>query len=369
MTNFVQLIKNRLGRRTTDPEQIKKNRLSERNVQLVLAIVLFFAIMVIYKPDTFLTPRSIQSMLIQIADLGIFAMAMSITMIAGGIDLSIINLANLVAVVNALLLKSIVTDSTSSGMIWLILLMCLAIALVIGFIGGVINSFLIANLGIPEILATLATMNLYLGISLIITQGRGIIGFPEQLLNIGSGNFIGIPLPFIVFLIIAGALYIFIHRTPYGTELKLFGLNQKATFFSGINNKTVVYKTHIIACMSAAVAGLLIMARTNSATVDYGGQMILTTLLIGVLSGIPATGGAGSIISIFLALFLNQLINSGLNLLRVSSFIREMVPAALLVTIVSLEYYLYTTSERRLNRLVLKKNLEEAENSQGAVNE
>ncbi len=130
----------------------------------------------------------------------------------------------------------------------------------------------------------------------------------------------------------------------------------------------MVYKTHIIACMTASVAGLLIMARTNSATVDYGGQMILTTLLIGVLSGIPATGGAGNVIGIFLALFLNQLLISGLNLLRVSSFIREMVPAALLITIVSLEYYLYTLSEKLLNKMVLKQNLEEVK-SQGGSNE
>jgi simple sugar transport system permease protein len=353
------MLKNILGRRKTDPAKIKKNRLSDRNVQLLIAIAVFFVIMVIYRPEIFLTTTNFQSMLVQIADLGIFAMAMSVAMISGGIDLSIVNLANLVAVVNAVLLKSVVTETTPDATIWLLLLLCLGIALVIGFLGGVINSFLIANLGIPEILATLATMNLYLGISTIITEGRGIIGFPQQLLNFGSGNVLGVPTPFLIFLVIAGALYIFIHRTPYGTHLKLFGLNQRATFFSGINNKKVVYKTHILACMTASLAGLLIMARTNSATIDYGGQTILITLLIGVLSGIPASGGAGSIISIFLALLLNQLLNSGLNLLRVSSFIREMVPAALLIAIVSLEYYFYTMSERRLNKLALEKNLQQ----------
>ena len=368
MTDIFSKIKNLLRKRKTDPKQFKKNPLSERNVQLLLAIVLFFIIMVINRPDTFLTPTNLQSMLVQIADLGIFGMAMAVTMIAGGIDLSIINLANLVAVVNAILLKSVVTETMSGSTIWMLLLVCLVISLIIGFLGGLINSFLIANLGIPEILATLATMNLYLGISTIITKGTGIIGFPQQLLDIGSESFLSIPIPFFVFIIVSTILYLFIHKTPYGTHVKLFGLNQKATFFSGINNKKVVYKTHIIACMTASVAGLLIMARTNSATVDYGGQMILTTLLIGVLSGIPATGGAGNVIGIFLALFLNQLLISGLNLLRVSSFIREMVPAALLITIVSLEYYLYTLSERRLNRLVLKQNLEGVK-SQGVSNE
>lgn len=339
----------------TDIVNLKKNRLADRKIQLLLASILFFTIMAISKPDTFLTRTNFESIMVQISDLGIFSLAMAVTMIAGGIDLSIVNLANLVAVVNAIVLKSLVTEATPSGQIWLILLLCLIISLIIGFIGGVINSFLIANFRIPEILATLATMNLYLGIATIITGGRGIIGFPQQLLNIGSESVLGIPITFLVFVVVALILYIFVHRTPYGTKLKLFGLNQKASYFSGINNKKVVYQTHIIACMVASIAGLMVMSRTNSATVDYGGQIILTTLLVGVLSGIHPLGGNGDIINIFLALLLTQFLKSGLNLLRVSSFIREMVPAALLITIVSLEHYLYALSERRLNRKVLLK--------------
>ncbi len=368
MNSIILKIKDILGLGVKDPSKVKTNPLTQRNVQLVLAIVIFFGIMVINRPDTFLSSTNIKSMLIQISDVGIFALAMALTMIAGGIDLSIVSLANLVAVINAVLLKAVITDTTSNSAIWLWLLVCLAIALIVGFIGGVINSFLIANLGIPQILATMATMNLYLGVSTIITGGRGIIGFPQQLLNIGSGDFLGIPYPFIIFLLFAVIMYIFLQRTPYGTKLRLYGLNQRATFFSGINNKKVIYQTHILACMTAAVMGLLIMARTNSATVDYGGQVIVTTLLIGILSGVAALSGVGNAISIILALFLNQLINSGLNLLRVSSFIREMVPAALLITIISLEFVLYRTRERRLNRMALKLNLEKA-NNQGAVNE
>ena len=119
--------------------------------------------------------------------------------------------------------------------------------------------------------------------------------------------------------------------------------------------------------MIASVMGLLIIARTNAATIDYGGQVIITTLLIGVLSGVASLSGVGNSFSIILALFLNQLINSGLNLLRVSSFIREMVPAALLISIIALEFILFRTQERRLNRMVLKLNLEN-NNNKGAAN-
>ena len=335
---------------------MKKNIFSDRKTQLISASALIFIIMAIGKPDTFMTATNIQSMLVQISDIGILALAMSITMIAAGVNLSIINLANLVAVVNAILIKSMVTEATSSFEVYMILLMCLGVSLIIGFFAGIINSVLIANLKIPEILATLGTMNLFLGIAMILTKGQGIIGFPQQLLDIGAKNFIGIPIPFIIFVIVAVILYFIIHKTPYGTQLMLFGTNRKASFYSGINNNMVIYKTYIISCLVASVSGLMIMARTNSATVDYGASLILTTLLVGVLSGISPSGGTGNVINMFFALFMMQLLNSGLNLLRASSFIREMTPAILLVAIISMEHYMHSRSERRLNKLVIMKN-------------
>jgi len=334
-----------------------RNILNNRKIQLIIAIALFFVMMAVSKPDIFLTMTSMQSMLVQISDIGIFALAMAITRIAGGIDLSLINLANLITIINALIIKAVITETSSAAEIYVVILVCLIIGLIIGIIAGAINSFFIANLKIPEILATLATMNLYLGISLIITKGTGIIGFPQQLLDLGEKNFFGIPIPFVIFLGMAAILFIIVHKTPYGTQLKLYGMNEKASFFSGINNLKVIYTTHIIACMFASVAGLMIMARTNSATVNYGALITLTTLLVAALSGISPTGGTGDILNIFLALFLMQLIKSGLNLLRVSSFIRELVPAALLIGIISLEYNLNILNERRLNRRVLQKNI------------
>jgi simple sugar transport system permease protein len=335
---------------------MKKNIFNNRKTQLISACALISIVMAVSKPDTFITATNIQSMLVQISDMGIFALAMSITMIAAGVNLSIINLANLVAVINAIVIKSMVTETTSSFEVYMILLLCFGISLIIGFLAGIINSVLIANLKIPEILATLGTMNLFLGIAMILTRGQGIIGFPQQLLDIGANNVIGIPIPFIIFAAIAAMLYLIIHKTPYGTQLMLFGTNRKASFYSGINNNKVIYKTYILSCLVASVSGLMIMARTNSATVDYGASLILTTLLIGVLSGINPSGGTGNVVNMFLALLVMQLLNSGLNLLRVSSFIREMTPAILLVAIVSLEHYLHARSERKLNRLAVYKN-------------
>jgi simple sugar transport system permease protein len=191
---------------------------------------------------------------------------------------------------------------------------------------------------------------------MIITGGTPMIGFPQELLQLGSQNLMGIPFPFIIFVVVGAVLYFILHNTSYGSQLRLYGNNRNAALYSGINNKAVIYKTYILSCVVAASAGLMIIARTNAATVDFGAPIVLTTLLIAVLSGIRPSGGIGNVFNLFLAMLVIQLLNTGLTLLRVSSFVREVIPAALLVSIISLEYYMQVRSEKKLNKMALDKS-------------
>ena len=317
---------------------------------------IIFAIMAITRPAVFLTPLSMRAILVQVADVGLLALAMAVVMISKGVNFSIVNLANLSAIVCSMVLRATVTDDMTSFQVHMILLLCIGICILIGLIGGAINAFLIANLRVPEILATLGTMNLFLGVAMIITGGRAMFGIPQELGHIGAGSFAGLPFTFLIFLAVGIIVYIIVHKTPYGSQLMLFGANRNATLYCGINNKVVIYKTYILSCVIAAFAGLMILARTNAATVDFGAPLVLSTLLIGVLSGIKPSGGVGNVINVFLAMLVIQLINTGMTLLRISGFVREMIPALLLVTILSLEYIIQVRSEKRLNRLVLEKN-------------
>ncbi|MCL2828207.1 MAG: ABC transporter permease [Oscillospiraceae bacterium] len=330
---------------------MKTNIFSSRRTQLLLVGAIIFAIMAITRPTVFLTPLSMRAILVQVSDVGLLALAMAVVMISRGVNFSIVNLANLSAIICAMIIRALVTDVTTSLQVYLILLMCVGVCIVIGLIGGTVNSFLIANLKVPEILTTLGTMNLFLGISMIITGGRAIFGIPQEVAHIGSGNILGIPIPFIIFIAVGAIVYLIVHKTPYGSQLKLFGANRNATLYSGINNKVVIYKTYILSCVLAAFAGLMILARTNAATVDFGAPLVLNTLLIGVLSGIKPSGGVGNVINIFLAMLVIQLLNTGLTLLRISGFVREMIPALLLVSILSLEYLIQVRNERKLNRI------------------
>lgn len=335
---------------------MKTNVLSSRRTQLLLAGSIIFLIMAITRPNVFLTPLSMRAILVQISDVGFFALAMAVVMISRGVNFSIVNLANLSAIVCAMILRALVTDGMSSAHVYLIILLCLGVCIAIGVVGGIMNSVLIAELKVPALLTTLGTMNLFLGFSMIITGGRAMFGIPEELAHIGAGTVFGLPIPFLLFLVAVAIVYVIAHKTPYGSQLRLFGSNNHATMYSGISNRAVIYKTYILSGVLAACAGLLILSRTKAATVDFGAPLVLNTLLIGVLSGIKPTGGVGNIINVFLAMLVIQLLNTGLTLLRVSGFVREMIPALLLVTILSLEHILLIRNERKLNKIAMEKN-------------
>lgn len=339
---------------------MKKSVLNNNAFQLVIAAVAIFVVMTVARPSSFLSFVNLKSMGIQIADVGFFTMGIAVTMIAGGIDLSVVSLANLTAVINAVLLKSNLTADSPVSHVYMMLGVCLFITIVIGIASGVVNGFLIATLRIPPILATLGTMNIFAGISVVITTGKGIIGFPDQLLFFGSGEAIGIPIPVIMLVFLSIGMYVIMHKTPYGLQAQYYGSNRTAAFFSGINTQRIVYITHIIAGILGSISGVLIMARTNSATVDYGSSIILYSLLAAVLGGVSPIGGKGNIMNVLLALIVMQLLNSGLNLIRVSSFLRETTPGILLILVMMFNHYAQVTRERKLNKKVLTQSTPES---------
>jgi simple sugar transport system permease protein len=323
-------------------------KLSSTTIQLLIMCGIIFVIMSALRPDRFLSIDNFQSMAFQLAEPGLFTIGMAITMIACGIDLSIVSTANLVAIVNAFLLVRYLPKEASALETMAFVLLCIVLSVVIGAACGAINGFLVARLRILPILVTLGTMNLYMGLGVVLSEGRGIFGFPEELLFIGNGSVLGIPVPLLIFLTALVLLFTLIHRTPFGLKVMLYGTNQKAAFFSGINTERTVFRIYVIAGILGGIAGLLIMARTNSAKADYGTTYVLQTLLASVLGGVSPLGGRGNIFNVFLALLGLQLLNSGFNFMRISSFVSESTYGALLIAVILIGYVVEKKKQNKL---------------------
>lgn len=324
----------------------KLKGIDQKSLQLIGLSIVMFIVMVILRGDRFLRPANIDSMLFQLVEPGLFAMCIAIAYLSKGIDLSIVTIANLVGIVNGIILRKTVAPDGSNALA--MLFVCLVVAIVIGLCCGALNGFLIARVGIFPILVTLGTQNVFMGIGMILTQGRAEGNFPQMLLDFGDAHVMGVPLLTILFLLMFAALCVVVHKTPYGRKLQWMGSNSKAAWYSGIDNVRVTFTTYMLSGVMAALCGMVIMSRTNSAKADYGVSYVFQALLTCVLGGISPLGGRGKVYNVLLSLVALQILSTGFNMLRVSPLIRDSIFGFLLVISILLDY---VTEKRRTDRL------------------
>ena len=317
---------------------------------LVIAIVLFATFSILLR-DEFFSVRNLQSMAVQLPEYGILAFGIMIAMLTGGIDLSIVGAANLSAIIAAVILTRMAGEGGAGLSPALVIPLAMLAALVVGSLCGLFNGFLVSKVGIVPILATLGTGALYTGLSFVITTGPAIT--TTQLSFIGTGSFLGVPIPMIVFIAIAVFLSITLNRTAYGFKVYMFGTNARAAQFSGINTTRVLLRTYWVSGVMAAIAGIIFLSRTNSAKPDYGSSFILLSVLIAILGGVSATGGFGTVSGMILAILSIQFLSTGLNMLMLTLFpssaaifFRQFAWGALLLLVMVMNYY----DEQRRNR-------------------
>jgi simple sugar transport system permease protein len=293
---------------------------------LAVLAVLIFALLGVLSPS-FLTASNLNSMGFQFPEFGLLALAVLPTMISGGIDLSVVATANLASITAAVIMKA------GPETAWL----AIPAALAVGLACGALNGFLVAYLRLPPILATLGTMQLFSGIGIVITRGPAITGLPEWYTAFGNWSIGGIlPLPLVLFALVALGLSVLLRRTPTGLRLRLFGANPVAAGFAGIRERGLLIRIYAIAGLIAALAGLVVLARVNSANADYGSSYLLLVILINILAGVSPAGGFGTVTGIVLAVICLQFISSGLNILSFSAFSRDLFFGGLLVVVMSL---------------------------------
>lgn len=314
---------------------LRKN--SELTVLLVMLAVVA-VLMTVLNGSGFMNLGNIQSMAYQLPELGILTLAMMVTMLTSGINLSIIATANLSGIIMAYILTSTTTpEAYGPGGLWLTLVAILA-GILVSLLIGLLNGYLIAILEISPILATLGTMTLLTGISVVLTRGYVLSGFPAAMLTIGNEDLLGIPIPFLVFLVCAVVMSVVLNQTPLGTRIYLIGSNPTACFYSGVNNRAVLIRTYVISGLLSGMAAIVMISRFNSAKADYGESYLLMTVLASVLGGVSAAGGFGRVSGVLVALIILQFISSGLNLMGVSNFLTIALWGTVLISVMVIQY-------------------------------
>jgi simple sugar transport system permease protein len=282
---------------------------------LAAAAVLIFLSMALAMPAQFPTAANLQSMAFQMAELGILSVAMSFALIIGGIDLSVTAMANLSAITAALIMTRTPGAAVPEAQTAIAAVLAMLASLGVGLACGMVNGLLIGRVRVPAILVTLGTLTLYSGLGYAITRGRAVHGVPDQLLFLGIGAVLGIPVPLVIFSLIVGAASLLLRRTSFGFKVYMLGSNALAARFSGIDNPRITLRTHMISGFLSAIAGLVSLVRTNSANAEYGSSYLLMAILVAVLGGISVNGGHGRLAGVVLALVLLQMLSTGFNML------------------------------------------------------
>lgn len=308
-------------------------------VQLLVMTVLIFVVMTALSPDKFLRYYNFESLTYIFPELGLLSIAMMIAMLTGGIDLSVVGVANLSGILAGVLFHKMAGAAGIADTGLLTVLLGVVIALGTGLVAGTVNGLLITRLGITPILATLGTGQVFTGLAIVLTGGPAIVGFPAAWAFVGNGKIFGLATPFVLFAVIAVLIAFLLTRTALGINLMLIGTNPKAALFAGLKRERMVLYSYMLTGVLASVAGIILSGRTNAAKSDYGTSYLLQAVLIAVLGGTNPAGGRGTVLGITIAVVALMLLSSGFQILRFSNHLIDFIWGAFLLLVIAINAY------------------------------
>ncbi|MBC5997297.1 ribose ABC transporter permease [Romboutsia ilealis] len=295
----------------------------------LLGLVLLIAVVSILNPS-FLSPKNIMNILRQTSVNAVIAAGMTFVILTGGIDLSVGSILGISGAVCASLLVS--------GQNVVIAVLA---ALVVGAVVGFLNGFIISKGKLQPFIATLATMTVLKGLTLVYTNGNPItLGSNELAMSfgkIGGGTILGIPTPAMIMILVFMVCYYILHNTKMGRYTYALGSNEEATKLSGLNTDKIKIWVYTISGILASIAGIIITSRLYSAQPTAGSGYELDAIAAVVLGGTSLNGGKGKITGTIIGALIIGVLSNALNILDVSSYYQTMVKGAVILLAVLLD--------------------------------
>lgn len=306
-----------------------KNKLSENIAKIGPLIGLILIIVILaFLSDSFLTVDNILNLLRQISINALIAFGMTFVILTAGIDLSVGSLLALGSALTAGML--------SSGMDPIL---AIFFGLIIGLALGAVNGLIITKGKVAPFIATLATMTIFRGATLVFTDGKPVTGLSDSVAfqMMGKGYFFFIPVPVIIMLVVFGVLYFILHNTVIGRRVYAVGGNEEAATLSGVKSDRIKILVYSLTGMLAVLAGIILTSRLNSAQPTAGTMYELDAIAAVVIGGTSLMGGRGRISGTLIGALIIGVISNGLNLLNVSSFYQQIVKGAVILFAVMLD--------------------------------
>jgi ribose transport system permease protein len=313
----------------------------KKELGIFILLIALCAIVAIINPN-FLQPINLQNLARQIGAFGIFSIGLGLVIITGGIDLSVGSMMALLGVLMSMML----TEWGVSPL--LAILACIFIGMGLSLFHGL----LITRMNMQPFIVTLCGLLFYRGLARFIThdetKGFGAVGSLDALRFLANGNLFGVPMPFVLLILISVIAGVVLHWSVYGRYLFATGRNAEAARFAGINTRRIITLAYVASGLLTAISGIIFAFYTNSVSpANHGNAYELYGIAAAVLGGCSLRGGEGSIVGILIGAALLQVLRNLVNLLGIPSSLDFAVMGAVILIGVMADQFFTDRRNRR----------------------
>jgi ribose/xylose/arabinose/galactoside ABC-type transport system permease subunit len=292
---------------------------------LIIAIIVFTLL-----SGNFLTVNNLLNVARQSTYLTMVAMGQMLALLTGGFDLSVGTILAVTSVVGALAMSSFF--AAYPDLVWVAILLGVLAGFGAGLAIGIVNGTGVAVFNVSPFMMTLGLASVGFGIALYLTGGVPVYGSPSAFGAVfGFGRLFGIPAPIYITAIFVAIMYVVLNWTRFGRYLYAVGGNIKASRLSGINTRRTLFLAYVLCAALTSIAGLMLTARLETGEANIGSSMPLESIAACVIGGVSLRGGVGRLSSVVLGAIFIGLVQNGMNLARIDSYLQTVVIGVLLI--------------------------------------
>lgn len=293
---------------------------------LLLIAVIVFTLM----SDNFLTGRNLLNVVRQSTYLTLVSMGQMFALMTGGFDLSVGTILALTSVVGATAMASAYAAMPEA--VGLSILIGIVAGVAAGTGIGIVNGIGVSLFNVSPFMMSLGMASVGFGIALYMTGGTPVYGMPMEFGDtFGFGSILGVPSPVLVTAMLIVILFIIVNWTRLGRYFYAVGGNIKAARLSGINTKLTLFLAYVLCGAMAAISGILLTARLDTGEANIGATMPLESIAACVIAGVSLRGGIGRLENVVLGALFIGLVQNGMNLARIESYLQTVVIGVLLI--------------------------------------
>jgi len=274
--------------------------------------------------ENFFSPNNISNLIRQSAPIGLISMGMLLVILTGGIDLSVGSVVAMIGVCFSLLSYEVYFP------------VAFGLSLLVGLGMGAVSGYLVAYRKIASFIVTLAMMSMIRGAGYLLSKGAPVSVGPHSadILTLGSGSLLGVPVSAIIVVIVFAILYLLLSYNVFGRIILAIGSNEEAVRLSGIAVKRSKFAVYTICTLLTALAAMLMVGRTGVGTPNIGVGLELDAIAAVVIGGASLAGGKGSLLNTLLGVFILSMISNVMNLLDITSYLQQIIKGVIIIVAV-----------------------------------